>query len=183
MVVFEARVDERRYDDCILAAQSLLRARFWLHLWHRQILHLSTVLPDSYSVALSFISPVSFHILIRLCDTLGFCIPSLVLNHSISASGSSELDFLNFSLGGHRTTIILQFLIRESSSIRFNTSWPGNAHSRLTYREELHKIKTVKISEKEPKRTYYRDIPIASAHWTNRPHYTPCDTPTPKPDG
>ena len=142
-------MDERRYDDCILAAQSLLRARFWLHLWHRQILHLSTVLPDSYSVALSFISPVSFHILIRLCDTLGFCIPSLVLNHSISASGSSELDFVNFSLGGHRTTIILQFLIRESSSIRFNTSWPGNAHSRLAYREELHKIKTVKISEKK----------------------------------
>ena len=54
-------------EDRVLAA---LRARFWLHLWYRHILHLSDVLPDLYSVARSFISPASFQILNRLCDTL-----------------------------------------------------------------------------------------------------------------
>ena len=156
-------LDERRYEDSILAAQSLLRARFWLHLW-RQILHLSSVLPDSYSVALSFISPVSFQILIRLCDTLGFCIPSLVLNRSISASSSSELDFGTFFAGGASHNNYSSISNTQSFSSWFNTSRPGNAHSRLAYREELHKIKTVEISEKEPKRTYFRDIPITSAH-------------------
>jgi len=54
-------------EDRVLAA---LRARFWLHLWHRHILHLSDILPDLYSVARSFISPASFQILNHLCDTL-----------------------------------------------------------------------------------------------------------------
>ena len=49
--------------------------------------------------------PSAFKILIRLCDTLGFCVPSLVLNHFISASGSSDLNLLNFFFW-HRTTII-----------------------------------------------------------------------------
>ena len=54
-------------EDRVLAA---LRARFWLHLWYRHILHLSEVLPDLYSLARSFISSTSFQILNRLCDIL-----------------------------------------------------------------------------------------------------------------
>ncbi|KAJ7816567.1 hypothetical protein B0H14DRAFT_3743615 [Mycena olivaceomarginata] len=54
-------------QDRILAA---FRARFWLHLWRKHILKLSARYPDLYSPASSFISPPSFHIFNRLCDTL-----------------------------------------------------------------------------------------------------------------
>lgn len=53
--------------DRILAA---FRARFWLHIWHEHIAMLCKKLPDLYSMKRSFISPQSFHILNRLCDTL-----------------------------------------------------------------------------------------------------------------
>ncbi|KAF8169334.1 hypothetical protein K438DRAFT_1774346 [Mycena galopus ATCC 62051] len=53
--------------DRILAA---FRARFWLHLWRKHIVKLSGRFPDLYSPARSFISPASFHIFNRLCDTL-----------------------------------------------------------------------------------------------------------------
>ena len=92
-------LDERRYEDSILAAQSLLRARFWLHLGIDKF-YISQPSFPTFILSLSFISPVSFQILIRLCDTLGFCIPPLVPNHSISASSSTELDFLNVFFGG-----------------------------------------------------------------------------------
>ena len=150
-------LDERRYEDCILAAaQSLLRARFgpidkfyisqasFPTLFRRSVFHLSRQLSnfDSTLRYIKFLHSVA------------------VLIHPIWLFGSEFVELFFW----HRTTIILQFLIRESSSSWFNTSWPGNAHSRLAYRDELHKIKTVKISEKEPKRTYFSDIPITSAH-------------------
>jgi hypothetical protein len=46
------------------------RARFWLHLWRRHLVKLIALYPDLYSLARSFISPASFHIFNRLCDTL-----------------------------------------------------------------------------------------------------------------
>ena len=47
-----------------------LRARFWLHHWNRHIANLSDRFPDLYSTSRSFISPASFQIFNRLCDTL-----------------------------------------------------------------------------------------------------------------
>ncbi|KAJ3513177.1 hypothetical protein NLJ89_g3093 [Agrocybe chaxingu] len=54
-------------DDRVLAA---LRARFWLHNWHKHILYLTARLPDLYSPAWSSISSASFQIFNHLCDTL-----------------------------------------------------------------------------------------------------------------
>lgn len=48
----------------------VLRARFWLHFWHEHILAMAQHYPDLYSLQRSFISPASFHIFNRLCDTL-----------------------------------------------------------------------------------------------------------------
>lgn len=53
--------------DRILCA---LRARFWLHFWHQHIITMSKHYPDLYSTLRSFISPASFRIFNRLCDTL-----------------------------------------------------------------------------------------------------------------
>ncbi|KAJ7737961.1 hypothetical protein B0H16DRAFT_1762009 [Mycena metata] len=49
---------------------AVLRARFFLHFWREHIVHMSKKFPDLYSTARSFISPASFHIFNRLCDTL-----------------------------------------------------------------------------------------------------------------
>ncbi|KAJ7742173.1 hypothetical protein DFH07DRAFT_980597 [Mycena maculata] len=49
---------------------AVLRARFWLHFWRAHIVNMSTKYPDLYSTARSFISPASFHIFNRLCDSL-----------------------------------------------------------------------------------------------------------------
>ncbi|KAF8060260.1 hypothetical protein FPV67DRAFT_1632538 [Lyophyllum atratum] len=49
---------------------SAFRARFFLHLWRKHIIKLSVRFPDLYSVTRSFISPASFHIFNRLCDSL-----------------------------------------------------------------------------------------------------------------
>jgi hypothetical protein len=66
--LFEAWINPNmKTEDRVMAT---LRARFWLHLWYRHILHLSEVLPDLYSLSRSFISPASFQILNHLCDTL-----------------------------------------------------------------------------------------------------------------
>ncbi|KAJ6543068.1 hypothetical protein B0H19DRAFT_1268241 [Mycena capillaripes] len=54
-------------QDRLLAA---FRARFWLHLWRKHTVNLSAQFPDLYSPARCFISPASFHIFNRLCDTL-----------------------------------------------------------------------------------------------------------------
>jgi hypothetical protein len=54
-------------EDRVLAA---FRARYFLHMWRLHILKLSKKYPDLYSTARSFISPASFHIFNRLCDTL-----------------------------------------------------------------------------------------------------------------
>jgi hypothetical protein len=54
-------------EDRILAA---FRARYFLHMWRLHILKLSKRYPDLYSTARSFISPASFHIFNRLCDSL-----------------------------------------------------------------------------------------------------------------
>ncbi|KAF8074050.1 hypothetical protein FPV67DRAFT_784077 [Lyophyllum atratum] len=53
--------------DRILSA---LRARFFLDMWHKHIVKLSSTFPDLYSATRSFISPASFHIFNRLCDSL-----------------------------------------------------------------------------------------------------------------
>lgn len=53
--------------DRVLAA---LRARFFLHIWRAHIITLERRYPDLYSAARSFISPASFKIFNRLCDTL-----------------------------------------------------------------------------------------------------------------
>ncbi|KAF8162010.1 hypothetical protein BJ912DRAFT_935670 [Pholiota molesta] len=66
--LFEAWMNPKMaVNERVVAA---LRARFWLHYWHRHIENLSTHLPDLYSVSRSFISPASFQIFNRLCDTL-----------------------------------------------------------------------------------------------------------------
>ncbi|KAJ7430573.1 hypothetical protein B0H11DRAFT_1942811 [Mycena galericulata] len=49
---------------------TVLRARFFLHFWRAHIVYMSTKYPDLYSTTRSFISPASFHIFNRLCDTL-----------------------------------------------------------------------------------------------------------------
>jgi len=54
-------------EDRVLAA---FRARYFLHMWRLHILKLSKKYLDLYSTARSFISPASFHIFNRLCDTL-----------------------------------------------------------------------------------------------------------------
>lgn len=48
----------------------VLRAHFWLHFWRQHILAMAQHYPDLYSLQRSFISPASFHIFNRLCDTL-----------------------------------------------------------------------------------------------------------------
>jgi hypothetical protein len=47
-----------------------MRARIFLHFWYTHITSLSRVFPDLYSTTRSFISPASFNIFNRLCDTL-----------------------------------------------------------------------------------------------------------------
>ena len=47
-----------------------MQARFSLHIWYKHIAKLSLELPDLYSMTRSFISPASFNIFNRLCDTL-----------------------------------------------------------------------------------------------------------------
>ncbi|KAJ7601957.1 hypothetical protein DFH06DRAFT_1399828, partial [Mycena polygramma] len=49
---------------------AVLRARFWLHFWRAHIVQMSVKYPDLYSTTRSFISPASFHIFNRLCDSL-----------------------------------------------------------------------------------------------------------------
>lgn len=55
--------------DCVLSA---MRAQMFLHIWYRHIATLSELkeLGDLYSLTRSFISPVSFNIFNRLCDSL-----------------------------------------------------------------------------------------------------------------
>ena len=66
--LFEAWMSpSMKVEDRVLAA---LRARFWLHFCQSHILKLTKQFPDLYSPARSFISPASFHIFNRLCDTL-----------------------------------------------------------------------------------------------------------------
>ncbi|KAJ7865861.1 hypothetical protein B0H14DRAFT_2275952, partial [Mycena olivaceomarginata] len=49
---------------------AVLRARFFLHLWRAHIIEMSEEYPDLYSTAKYFISPQSFHIFNRMCDSL-----------------------------------------------------------------------------------------------------------------
>jgi len=49
---------------------SVVRARMFLHNWWHHIKYLSEKFPDLYSTTRSFISPASFNIFNRLCDTL-----------------------------------------------------------------------------------------------------------------
>lgn len=49
---------------------SAMRARMFLHIWYQHILKLSQELPDLYSLPRSFISPASFCIFNRLCDSM-----------------------------------------------------------------------------------------------------------------
>ncbi|KAF8195480.1 hypothetical protein BJ912DRAFT_900722 [Pholiota molesta] len=54
-------------SERVLAA---FRARFWLNNWRQHIQLLCVRFPDLYSMARSFISPSSFNIFNRLCDSL-----------------------------------------------------------------------------------------------------------------
>ncbi|OBZ71643.1 hypothetical protein A0H81_08835 [Grifola frondosa] len=54
-------------QDRVLA---VLRARFFLHIWKAHIVALSRRFPDLYSTQRSFISPQSFNIFNRMCDSL-----------------------------------------------------------------------------------------------------------------
>ncbi|KAF9548288.1 hypothetical protein CPC08DRAFT_729533 [Agrocybe pediades] len=66
--LFEAWMNPcMKLHDRVTAA---LRARFWLHCWHRHITTLAGRYPDLYSTSRSFISAASFQIFNRLCDTL-----------------------------------------------------------------------------------------------------------------
>lgn len=56
-----------KIEDRIVAA---LRARFFLHIWRNHIEDLKTSHPDLYSLKRNFISPQSFQIFNRLCDSL-----------------------------------------------------------------------------------------------------------------
>lgn len=47
-----------------------LRARMWLQLWYQHVVDLSSTFPDLCSTTRSFISPASYQIFIRLCDSL-----------------------------------------------------------------------------------------------------------------
>ena len=49
---------------------NVLRARFWLSFWRNHIVSLTEEFPDLYSTSRSFISPQSFHIFNRLCDSM-----------------------------------------------------------------------------------------------------------------
>ncbi|KII93766.1 hypothetical protein PLICRDRAFT_674207 [Plicaturopsis crispa FD-325 SS-3] len=49
---------------------AVMRARFFLHFWWAHIEHMSQKFPDLYSTARSSISPASFNIFNRLCDSL-----------------------------------------------------------------------------------------------------------------
>ncbi|KAF5372671.1 hypothetical protein D9615_009847 [Tricholomella constricta] len=66
--LFDAWMNRRMsVNDRVLLA---LRARFFLHLWRQHIVTMSNRFPDLYSLKRSFISPASFNIFNRLCDTL-----------------------------------------------------------------------------------------------------------------
>ncbi|EMD33802.1 hypothetical protein CERSUDRAFT_76503 [Gelatoporia subvermispora B] len=66
--LFDAWLNRRMAPrDRVLAA---LRARFFLHFWHAHIRNLSQEYPDLYSTTQSFISPASFNIFNRMCDSL-----------------------------------------------------------------------------------------------------------------
>jgi hypothetical protein len=66
--LFEAWLNPRMsIRDRIISA---FRARFWLHICHEHIIKMSSKFGDLYSSTRSFISPASFHIFNRLCDTL-----------------------------------------------------------------------------------------------------------------
>ena len=54
-------------EDRVLA---VARARMFLNNWYRHIKSMSRTFPDLYSMTRSFISPPSFNIFNRLCDTL-----------------------------------------------------------------------------------------------------------------
>ena len=54
-------------EDRVLA---VVRARMFLNSWYHHIKSLSWTFPDLYSTTRSFISPASFNIFNRLCDTL-----------------------------------------------------------------------------------------------------------------
>ncbi len=54
-------------EDRVLA---VVRARMFLNSWYHHIKSLSRTFPDLYSMTRSFISPPSFNIFNRLCDTL-----------------------------------------------------------------------------------------------------------------
>ncbi|KIY61999.1 hypothetical protein CYLTODRAFT_459371 [Cylindrobasidium torrendii FP15055 ss-10] len=69
-----------------------LRTQFWLHYWQKHIEFLATKFPDLYSLERSFISPASFNIFNRLCDTL----VSLTL---IFAEYYPEIPFCPWKLG------------------------------------------------------------------------------------
>lgn len=51
-------------------ALAVIRARYFLYFWRIHIQDLSSHFPDLFLTARSFISPASFHIFNRLCDTL-----------------------------------------------------------------------------------------------------------------
>lgn len=53
--------------DRLLAA---MRAHIFLHIWHQHIVKLSKEIPNLYSLPRSFISPASFCIFNRLCDSM-----------------------------------------------------------------------------------------------------------------
>jgi hypothetical protein len=66
--LFDAWLNRRlSVRDRVLA---VMRARFFLHFWYTHIMTLSRTFPDLYSKTRSFISPASFNIFNRLCDTL-----------------------------------------------------------------------------------------------------------------
>ncbi|KDQ54447.1 hypothetical protein JAAARDRAFT_114803, partial [Jaapia argillacea MUCL 33604] len=57
-------------DYSINQENSVLRAQFLLHIWWTHIKNMSLVFPDLYSTTRSFISPASFNIFNRLCESL-----------------------------------------------------------------------------------------------------------------
>ncbi|KAI0645527.1 hypothetical protein C8Q79DRAFT_1104104 [Trametes meyenii] len=66
--LFDAWLNRRMAaQDRVLAA---LRARFFLHVWQNHIKQMERRFPDLYKPNRSFISPSSFNIFNRLCDTL-----------------------------------------------------------------------------------------------------------------
>ncbi|KAI0349019.1 hypothetical protein OH77DRAFT_1415677, partial [Trametes cingulata] len=66
--LFDAWLNRRlAAHDRVLAA---FRARFFLHTWHNHIKQMERRFPDLYKPNRAFISPASFNIFNRLCDTL-----------------------------------------------------------------------------------------------------------------